>query len=164
MPQLEQIDTYLSQVVWLVITFGILYVVLLRTAIPHIGEVLLERQERIDEDMRRAEHLRADAHVVLEANEKAYAEARQEAQGLIREESARQASEASARQDAVGAKIARDMEGAETRIAAARDAAMENIQKAAVEVVQAAAAKLINVDVSEDMATAAVAGAARDQG
>jgi F-type H+-transporting ATPase subunit b len=40
MPQLEQISTFIGQIVWLVITFTILYFVLWRAAIPRIADIL----------------------------------------------------------------------------------------------------------------------------
>ena len=49
MPQLEQIHTFLGQIFWLVVTFGFLYVVLWKAALPRVASILLERQERIDE-------------------------------------------------------------------------------------------------------------------
>ena len=52
MPQLEQIHTFLSQIFWLVITFGFLYLVLWKVALPRVSSILLERQERIDDDIR----------------------------------------------------------------------------------------------------------------
>ncbi len=61
MPQLEQFDTYLSQVVWLVISFAILYVVMWKAALPRVADVLQERQERIDDDLERAEKLKSEA-------------------------------------------------------------------------------------------------------
>ncbi len=67
MPQLEQIGTYLSQIVWLFITFGILYAVLWKLALPRIAQVLQERQDRIDDDLERAEMLKTEAEAALEA-------------------------------------------------------------------------------------------------
>ena len=57
MPQLEQIDTYLGQVFWLAVTFALLYLVLWRAALPRITQVLTQRQERMDEDLQKAESL-----------------------------------------------------------------------------------------------------------
>ena len=69
MPQLEQIDTYLSQVIWLVISFAVLYVVMWKGALPRVADVLQERQERIDDDLDRAEKLKSEAEAALEAYE-----------------------------------------------------------------------------------------------
>ena len=106
MPQLEQIDTYLSQVVWLVLTFGILYLILWRSALPRISQVLVTRQERIDGDLRKAAELKTEAETVLAAYEEAAAKARAEAQAILRESADRFAAEAAERNESLTAQLA----------------------------------------------------------
>ncbi|PPR10552.1 MAG: ATP synthase subunit b' [Alphaproteobacteria bacterium MarineAlpha11_Bin1] len=156
MPQLEQIHTYLSQVFWLVITFGFLYLVLWKTALPRISSILLERQERIDEDVRKAEDLRKEANAAVAAYEKLLAEARSAAQDLIRTANEKIAAESVARQDALTTKIKAEVSEAEKRIESARADAIENIQSVAVEVAQAASSRLIGTEVSVEDAEVAV--------
>ena len=50
MPQLA-FETYTPQLVWLAITFVLLYLVMWRVLLPRIGEVLDERQNRIQHDL-----------------------------------------------------------------------------------------------------------------
>lgn len=61
MPQLEQFDTYLSQIFWLLVTFGILYVVMSRVLIPRMVSILEARVFQIESDQRRAEEARMEA-------------------------------------------------------------------------------------------------------
>lgn len=164
MPQLEQIDTFLSQIFWLIITFGILYFVLWRKAIPLISDVLQERQERVDEDLRKAEELKTEAEEVLAAYEKAVADGRAEAQTILRETSARLASEAEARNDELTRKIAADADAAEARIRAAREEALANIREVATDVAQTATHKLIGSDVPANDAGAAVDQVLKERG
>ena len=137
MPQLEQIDTYLSQIFWLFVTFGFLYLVLWKAALPRVSTILQERQERIDEDIRKAEDFKREADEAIAAYEK-----------LV----------------AVTARIKADVAEAEARIDKARTAALENIQTVAVEVAQAATNRLIGKDVDTGNAEAAVAAAMRERG
>ena len=75
MPQLES-ATFISQIVWLAVTFLALYVVMARIALPRIGEVLEARQDRIAHDLDTAASLKAEAEAALAAYETSIAEAR----------------------------------------------------------------------------------------
>ena len=156
MPQLEQIDTYLSQVVWLVISFVVLYVVMWKTALPRVADILQERQERISDDLERAEKLKSEAEVVLEVYEAATAKAQADAQAILRAGADAFAADAADRHDELSARLARETDAAESRIEEARKEALANVRSVASEVAQAAAAKLIDAEISEPDADAAV--------
>ena len=159
MPQLEQIHTYLSQIVWLVITFGFLYLVLWKTALPRVSSILLERQNRIDEDIRKAEAFRKEANDAVAAYEKLVADARSSSQDLIRAANEKLSAEATAQQNALTEKIKKDLSEAEMRIEKARTDAIKNIQVVSIEVAQAATSRLIGTEVSKGDAEAAVTAA-----
>ncbi|MEE2662284.1 MAG: F0F1 ATP synthase subunit B' [Pseudomonadota bacterium] len=156
MPQLEQIHTYLSQVFWLVVTFGFLYLILWKTALPRISAILQEREERIDEDLRKAEQLKKEANNAVTAYEKLMAEARLEAQSIIRTANERLAVNVLSRQDELTEKIKLELSEAETRIEKARDNALESIQSVAIEVAQAATTRLTRYEVATTDAENAV--------
>jgi len=156
MPQLEQIYTYASQVFWLVVTFGLLYLVLWRSALPKVADLLHERQERIDGDLERAERLKEEAETVLKSYEATIAEARAEAHAALRDAADRIARQSEERHTALGQKLAKDTGDAEARIARAREEALSNIRAVSAEVAQAATARLVGLDVSEGDAEAAV--------
>ena len=164
MPQLEQLDTYLSQIIWLVISFGLLYLLMWKAALPRVAEVLQERQERIDDDLERAEKLKSEAEAVLAAYEATVAKAQAEAQAILRAGADAFAAEAASRNDAMTATLAREAEAAEQRIAGARDEALANVRDVAVGVAQAAAAKLIGSEVSDTDADAAVGRSLEERG
>ena len=164
MPQLEQIHTFLSQIFWLVVTFGLLYVVLWKAALPRMSTILLERQQRIDEDIRKAETFKQEADEAMSVYEKAVADARSEAQAVIRAANEKLAAEAATRQEALSAKIKRDTAEAEERIGKARAEAVETIHTVAVQAAQAATSRLIGADVPADEAKAAVDAALQGRG
>lgn len=164
MPQLEQFDTYLSQIVWLVLSFGALWLFLRRVVLPRIGEVLEERDLRIKGDLERAETLRAEAEGVREVYEASLATSRSEARQVIREAAEAAASAAAERQAEVGRRIAGEIQAAEDRIADARSQAIDNIREVAAELATDAASRLIGLEVEAGAARAAVDGAAKEQG
>ena len=163
MPQLEQIDTFLGQIFWLVVTFGFLYLLLWKAALPRVSSILLERQERIDEDIRKAEEFRAEADLAVAAYDKLVANARSDAHDLIRAANEKLAADTAARQDALTKKIKVDVTDAEARIEKARAEAIEIIQTVSAEVAQAATARLIGTEIGAEEAEAAIAAAIQDR-
>ncbi|NQU72821.1 MAG: F0F1 ATP synthase subunit B' [Rhodospirillales bacterium] len=159
MPQLEQISTYLSQVVWLVLTFGVLYFIMWKSALPRIANVLQERQERIEDDLQKAESVKQEAETVLAAYEASVAKTRDEAHSILRASAEAFAEQAAQRQDELSARFATEATAAESRIADARREALADLQGVAGELALAAAKKLVDMEVSENDADAAVAQA-----
>ena len=64
LPQME-VSLFPSQIFWLVITFGILYLFMWRIAIPRIGNIIEERQDNIANDIDEAENLKTEAEKIL---------------------------------------------------------------------------------------------------
>jgi len=156
MPQLNA-ATFMSQLFWLAITFVVLYWVMWKIAIPRIADVLQDRQERIDDDLEKAQTLRNEAAGVLEAYEKTVAEGRTRAQAILREAAEQNDKAAADRQAALGAELAKQAAEAETRINAAREEALANIRTVAAETAQAAALRLSGATISQAEAEEAVA-------
>jgi len=155
MPQLDP-SGFLPQLVWLAITFGLLYLVMSRVALPKIGEVLETRAERIRDDLDRAARLKEEADEVKAAYEKALSEARSSAQAQLRAQADAAAHAATERQAQIAAELAQRTREAEARIGETRKAALANIRSVAGEVAQAAARKLVGLDVPKADAEAAV--------
>ena len=143
MPQFD-VTTYPSQIFWLIVCFAALFFVLSKLLIPKISEVLQVRQEKIEDDLMRAEKLKNEAADVLEAYNKAIAEARGKAQAELK-----------ASAEALAAKAAKGKES-EARIAEARVEALSKVKVIATETAQLAARRLIGEEVGEDQARKAV--------
>ncbi len=60
MPQLD-ISTYPSQVFWILVSFGILYMFVIRFVVPKMTSIFDTRWERIDHNFQRAEELHQEA-------------------------------------------------------------------------------------------------------
>ena len=166
-PKLPQLDlaTYSSQVFWLIISFVVLYFLVAKLAMPRIAEVLEERQERIEDDLDKAETLKKEAYQVRIEYEKALSAAREKAQEATRhaqEEIAKRSAEA---ESAAQVKVTVMLEEAEKRIAASKTGAegkpgdpISSLERSvAQEVVANAVQKLIGVDVTAADIDAAIA-------
>jgi F-type H+-transporting ATPase subunit b len=160
MPQLDP-STYAGQIFWLVISFVVLYWVLVRLALPRVSEVLEARQRRIDDDLDRAAAARQEAEKALAAYDKRLAEGAAEAQALMRRAAEEMAAEAARQHEALAARLAEEGEAAEARIGAAKTAAVGNIGEVAAEVARSVARRLIGVEVAAKAAGAAVAAVRR---
>ena len=158
MPQLE-IETYVSQLFWLVVTFAVLYAVIVTLALPRIRGILENRQSRRDQDLQRAASLKDEAAAVKDAYEAEISQAHTKAHEEMRAVTQEIANTATARHDTLSESIAKDLVAAEQRIAQARDDALANIEDVARDIVVSAAQQLGGVSVAQDQVSAAVAGA-----
>jgi len=163
MPQLD-ISTYPSQVFWLVIMFGALFLVMWRVAGPRISGALEARQKRIDDNLGRAEELKKEAETALAAYEASLAEARSEAQGAIAAANAELLAETQARDAELADAMKKRVTESEANISAAMDDAIAKIRDVAAEVTVAAAERLTGEAPSADDAGAAVDAAIKARG
>lgn len=159
MPQFEQADTFVSQLFWLAITFGVLYLVLRYAILPRIADVLESRQDRIANDLEEAEKLKRESEEALKAYEDALATARARAQEMAAAAKAEATKDSERRSAELEAKLAKDLEAADARIQEVRAEAITGIRAVAQETAQAITAKLIGVDVDAGTAEKAVSGA-----
>src|SRR5579875_1229995 len=115
MPQLDP-STYVSQLVWLALTFIPLFVILWRVALPKVGAAIEARRAHIEADLDRAAALRDEASKVLAAYEKSLAGAHEKARAELRKVADEMAAEAAQRHAALGAKLAEEVAAAERLI------------------------------------------------
>ena len=155
MPQFDP-TSFPSQLFWLFVSFIILYWVVARFAIPRIGGILEQRERVVQDDLDRAETLKADAEKALADYEAAMADAREQARALMHKVAQEAKTAAEARNKDVGAELTAQITEAESRIAAARDEAMAGLAVIAAEAAQEAAARLARLDVAKADAESAV--------
>jgi F-type H+-transporting ATPase subunit b len=156
MPQLEFAD-YAPQIVWLAISFTILYLILSRIALPRIASVLDERERQVQSDLERAEKLKSEAEEALAAYERTMSEARATAQTELRKAAQAVAAEVSAQEKALGSRLAEQSAAAERSIAGARQAALADLRQMAGDIAGSLAGKLAGVQVPDSELHAAVA-------
>ena len=84
MPQLNP-EFWVSQIAWLVLTFGILYIVLSKLILPKISNNLESRKSQILENIETAETQREDSEKKLKEFEKIILESKLEARNYFNE-------------------------------------------------------------------------------
>src|SRR5258708_4640110 len=115
MPQLD-VATFVPQLVWLAVIFGVLYLLMARVGLPRGGGAIEARRHRVDGDLARAAQLKAEAEAVMAAYQETLAKARAEAQAAVRETTERMAAEATERQRQLGETLARQTAEAHPQI------------------------------------------------
>src|SRR5580658_9955145 len=83
-----------SQLVWLAVTFVLLYALMSRIALPRIASILADRDKRIADDIAAANRLKEQSDAAHAAYEKALADARTRAQTIANETHQREAAAA----------------------------------------------------------------------
>ena len=141
MPQLD-VSTFAPQLVWLAITFVVLYLLMAKLGLPRVSAILDARRKRQDDDLARAAEMKAEAEAAIAAYQKAMAEARAEAQATIRDRTERFATEAAERQRQLAQTLAEQTKAAEQEIVAAKVRAFAEIRNVAVEVARSVTEKL----------------------
>jgi len=155
MPQLD-ISAFSPQIIWLVITFALLYVIMAKVALPRIGSILEQRQARIDDNLDAAQNLRNESKTDAEAYDKSLAEAREQARNTIYEATQEMSNESARRHEDLGSKLSEEIKAAEERISAAKAAALTGIQETASSVASQATERLIGIRPDEEAVQAAI--------
>ena len=151
-----QKDTFASQLVWLAITFVVLYVLAAKFALPRIGAIFEARRSRIADDLAEAQRLKEQSDAALAGYEKALAEARARAQTIAGETHSRLNAEAEERRKVLAAGLNAKLAEAEKSIAATKVAAMANVRGIAAEAAAAIVERLIGTAPPDAAVKAAV--------
>lgn len=135
-------SSFSVQLIWLAITFAVLYFMLSRVALPRIGGIIDARKARIEGDLKEAERLRQETDKAVAAYEQALAEARQNA-GKIAEDTRQSIrDDIDGKRKVVETDLATRMSDADARIQASKTAALGNVESIAAETAQALVAQL----------------------
>lgn len=155
MPQFN-IATFPPQIIWLAITFVVLYLLMARVALPRIGNVLSERQQKIDDNLESAEQLRAQAKADADAYTNELAKAREQARASIQAATQEVSADSNAKSEALAQRLAQQIKAAEAEIEKAKASARTSIREAAIGVAQTATQRLIGTAPAEQATAAAV--------
>ncbi|MBU1314182.1 MAG: F0F1 ATP synthase subunit B [Alphaproteobacteria bacterium] len=152
-------STYPSQLLWLVITFGLFYLLMQKLLVPRVGGILEQRHDRIAQDLDEASRLQSEADAAVATYEKELAEARAKA-GAIGE-TAREAAKTKAAADrtAIEVELAQKLSAAEARIGEIKTQAFAQVGTIAEETAGAIVDQLIGAKATADDIKAAVAAA-----
>jgi len=144
------VGTFAPQLVWLALTFALLYVILKRAVLPRVGEVIEERSDRVKRDLAQAETLKAETAKALANYEQALSDARAQAGAIVKTMRDKLTDEAGKERAKVDAQIAAKLTEAETRIAETKSRALASVGDIASEVAGTIVTRLIGAEPTKD--------------
>ena len=135
-------SSFASQLLWLAITFALLYFLMSRFAAPRIASILDVRSDRIATDLAEAQRLRAETDASIASYEASLTAARASAQKIAVETRAAVDAEAATKRKAIDAELAERLAAAERQIAGTKAQAMGNVRAIAIDATAAIVAQL----------------------
>ena len=82
MPQLDS-SSFISQIFWLFISFGLLYLLIAKFVFPSTSFVLFSRSKKIDDDLKLAQDLNEEAENIKKECDNLLQEAKDQARDII---------------------------------------------------------------------------------
>ena len=132
MPQLNP-EFWVSQIVWLVLTFGILYIVLSKLILPKISDNLESRKSQILENIETAENQREESEKKLKEFEKIILESKLEAKNYFNEARQKILDDINSKRLALEKDIDEEISAAEQEVNNLKIGSHEKIRNIAVE-------------------------------
>ena len=132
MPQLNP-EFWVSQIVWLVLTFGILYIVLSKLILPKISKNLESRKSQILENIETAENQRKESEKKLKEFEKIILESKLEAKNYFNEARQKILDDINSKRLALEKDIDEEISAAEQEVNNLKIGSHEKIRNIAVE-------------------------------
>ncbi len=155
MPQLNP-EFWVSQIVWLVLTFGILYIVLSKLILPKISDNLESRKSQILENIETAETQREKSEKKLREFEKIILDSKLEAKNHFNEIRQRTLEDINNKRSELEKEIDKEIDAAEEEINNLKINSNEKIKNIAVETSAELIKQLIGEEVNNSSISAIV--------
>ena len=147
---------FASQIIWLAIVFGALYVLMSRVALPRVGSILDARKHRLAADLDEAARMQTQAKAASDAYDKTLADARAGAQALAQQTHEKLQAESDAKRHALEADLNAKLATAEAQISETKSRAMSNVAGIAQDTAMALVEHLTGRAPSPEAVTAAI--------
>ena len=155
MPQLNP-EFWVSQIFWLTLTFGILYIALSKLILPKISNNLESRKSKILENIEAAEKQREDSETKLKEYEEIISKSKLEAKTIFNQAREKALKDISAKRKVLDKQIDEEIIKAEQEIKSLRNDAPDKINKIAIETSSELIQKLIGAEVNNSSISAIV--------
>jgi F-type H+-transporting ATPase subunit b len=155
MPQLNP-EFWVSQIFWLTLTFGTLYVILSKLILPKISANLESRKSQIQENIEAAENQRESSESKLREYDEIISKSKSEAKNIIKDAREKALKNINSKRETLDKQIDDEIKKAEKEISVLKKSAPEKINKVAIETSSELVKKLIGADVNNSSISAIV--------
>ena len=155
MPQLNP-EFWVSQIFWLVITFGILYVVLSKLILPKISANLESRKSQISDNIEAADKQREESEKKLKEYDLIISKSKIEAKNIFNQAREKALKDINAKRDILDKQIEEEIKKVEDEINLLRKDAPFKINKIAIETSGELIQKLIGAEINNSSISAIV--------
>ena len=155
MPQLNP-EFWISQIFWLTLTFGILYIVLSKLILPKISANLELRKSQIQENIEAAEKQREDSELKLKEFEEIILKSKSQAKNIFKETREKALKDIDFKRETLEKQIDEEIKKAEKEINELKKTAPEKISKIAIETSSEILKNLIGTEINNSSISAIV--------
>ena len=155
MPQLNP-EFWVSQIFWLIITFGILYIVLSKFILPKISSNLELRKSQIQENIETAEKQRKMSEVKLKEYDEIILKSKLDAKNIFKNAREKIIKDINLKKETLDKQIDEEISNAEEEIKTLKKDATDKINKIAIETSSDLLKKLIGTEINNSSISAIV--------
>ena len=155
MPQLNP-EFWISQIFWLTLTFGILYIVLSKLILPKISANLELRKSQIQENIEAAEKQRENSEIKLKEYEDIILKSKLNAKNIFKETREKALKDINSKREILEKQIDEEIKKAEEEINILKKSAPEKINKIAIETSSEILKNLIGTEINNSSISAIV--------
>tara|TARA_B100001029_G_scaffold137035_1_gene116056 strand:+ start:117 stop:707 length:591 start_codon:yes stop_codon:yes gene_type:complete len=155
MPQLNP-EFWVSQIFWLILTFGVLYIVLSKLILPKISANLELRKSQIQENIEAAEKQRQDSESKLKDYDDIVSKSKLEAKNIFKEAREKALKSINSKKETLEKQINDEIKKAEQEINLLKKSAPDKINKIAIETSSELVKRLIGAEVNNSSISAIV--------
>ncbi len=155
MPQLNP-EFWISQIFWLTLTFGILYIVLSKLILPKISANLELRKSQIQDNIEAAEKQRKDSESKIKEYDDIIFKSKLEAKNIFKDSREKVIKDINNKKETLENQINEEIKKAEKEIEVVKKSAPEKINKIAIEASSELVKKLIGAEINNSSISAIV--------
>jgi len=155
MPQLNP-EFWVSQIFWLTLTFGVLYIVLSKLILPKISANLELRKSQIQENIEAAEKQREESENKLKEYEEIISKSKSEAKEIFKETREKALKDIDLKRETLEKQIDDEIKKVEAEINELKKTAPEKINKIAIEISSEILKNLIGTEINNSSISAIV--------